>query len=255
MLRLRQMCLAAPELEPAVSDLAAIFGLKVCVRDFHVDIYGLNNALLPFGTDFVEVVAPMTDDTAVGRFLQRGEQRGAYMAIFQCDDPERRQAHVEGLGIRTPHVIDRPEYRNVQMHPKDCRATILEFARSPGGKEWDGDWWPAGPHWRQFADTRADHPRIAGLEIASPNPQGLAAHWSRIIELPVESRNGAPVLTVDGRAFTFVDGPIERISTLVVAVAAPRRALDIAAERGRAVTADRFALAGVHFRLTAHGAL
>lgn len=254
MLRLRQVCLAAPHLEPAVSDLAAIFGIEVCVRDYHVDIYGLNNALLPFGADFVEIVAPMRQDTAVGRFLLKGDERGAYMAIFQCDDPERRQAHVEALGIRTPHIIDRPEYRNVQLHPKDCRATILEFARSTGGEERPGNWWPAGPDWQQFADMRGEGARIVGLEIASPDPEGLAAHWSRIIELPLDRQDGAPVLLADGGTFAFVAGDAERVSTLVVAVSDPARALSIAAGRGRAVTADGFPLAGVDFRLTTRGA-
>jgi len=253
MLRLRQVCLAAPHLDPAVSDLAAIFGIEVCVRDYHVDIYGLNNALLPFGTDFVEIVAPMRQDTAVGRFLRKGDERGAYMAIFQCDDPERRQAHVEALGIRTPHIIDRPEYRNVQLHPKDCRATILEFARSTGGEERPGNWWPAGPDWQQFADMRGEGARIVGLEIASPDPEGLAAHWSRIIELPLGRQDGAPVLLADGCTFAFVAGDAERVSTLVVAVSDPARALSIAAGRGRAVTADGFPLAGVDFRLTTRG--
>lgn len=253
MLHLRQMCLAAPDLEPVVADLAAIFGLEVCVRDFHVDVYGLNNALLPFGTDFVEIVAPMTEGTAVGRFLQRGERRGAYMAIFQCDDPERRQAHVEGLGIRTPHIIDEPQYRNVQLHPRDCRATILEFARSGGGGN-DGDWWPAGPDWRASVDTRKGRSELAGLEMSSPDPQGLAAHWARIAELPLARGAGGPTMTVGSRTLGFVHGEPERISTIVVATGDPARALATAGRRGYPIDGDRFALAGVDFRPVAHAA-
>src|ERR1044072_684475 len=49
-LRLRQICLVAPHLEPAISDISAIMGLDVCYRDGNVAKYGLQNALLPVDT-------------------------------------------------------------------------------------------------------------------------------------------------------------------------------------------------------------
>ena len=44
--RLRQICLVAPHLEPVVGDIAGIMGLNVCYRDGNVAKYGLQNALL-----------------------------------------------------------------------------------------------------------------------------------------------------------------------------------------------------------------
>ena len=87
-LRLRQVCLAAPRLAPVLDDLQAILGLQVCHRDPGLIAYGLENALLPVGTDFLEVVAPVQADTAAGRFIQRSRGQGGYMAIFQCSDPK-----------------------------------------------------------------------------------------------------------------------------------------------------------------------
>ena len=50
MLRLRQICLAASEVEKAwLMDLTAVFGLAICHRDPAVEKYGLTNALLPVG--------------------------------------------------------------------------------------------------------------------------------------------------------------------------------------------------------------
>jgi hypothetical protein len=49
-LRLRQICLVAPHLEPVISDIAGIMGLKVCYRDGNVAKYGLENARLPVDT-------------------------------------------------------------------------------------------------------------------------------------------------------------------------------------------------------------
>src|SRR6202047_4639872 len=92
-LRLRQICLVAPHLEPVVSDIAAIMGLNVCYRDGHVAKYGLENAPLPVDTTLLEGVAPLQGGTAAGRFLQKTGGRGGYMAIFCCDDPGARAKH------------------------------------------------------------------------------------------------------------------------------------------------------------------
>ena len=94
-LRLRQICLVAPRLEPVVSDIADIMGLKICYRDGNVAKYGLENALLPVDTILLEVVAPFQPGTAAGRFLDKTGGRGGYMAIFCCDDPDARGRHAE----------------------------------------------------------------------------------------------------------------------------------------------------------------
>ena len=57
MLRLRQICLIARELDPAIADLEAVLGITTCHRDPAVKKFGLVNALLPIGNNFLEVVA------------------------------------------------------------------------------------------------------------------------------------------------------------------------------------------------------
>jgi hypothetical protein len=81
-IRLRQICLVAPQLEPVIFDIAGIMGLNVCYRDSNVAKYGLENALLPVGTILLEVVAPLREGTAAGRFLDKTKGQGGYMAIF-----------------------------------------------------------------------------------------------------------------------------------------------------------------------------
>jgi hypothetical protein len=51
-LRLRQICLIARALEPALTDLGDVLGLSICYRDGNVGKYGLVNALLPIGASF-----------------------------------------------------------------------------------------------------------------------------------------------------------------------------------------------------------
>jgi hypothetical protein len=112
-LRLRQVCLVAPRLEPVIPDIAAIMGLSVCYRDSNVGKYGLVNALLPVDTILLEVVAPFKEGTAAGRFLEKTRGRGGYMAIFCCDDPDARARRANELGVGTANVIDHAPYHAV----------------------------------------------------------------------------------------------------------------------------------------------
>jgi len=105
-IRLRQICLVAPQLEPVIVDISEIMGLDVCYRDGNVAKYGLEDALLPVDTILLEVVAPTRPGTAAGRFLDKTGGRGGYMAIFCCDDPDARGGHAENIGVRIANVID-----------------------------------------------------------------------------------------------------------------------------------------------------
>ena len=102
-LRLRQICLVASQLEPMIETLTSVFGLAVGHRDPGLDIFGLENALLPVGNSFLEVVAPIQKQTAAERYLKRRKGNGGYMVITQCEDLQPRQQHVEKLGIRLVH--------------------------------------------------------------------------------------------------------------------------------------------------------
>src|SRR5258708_22484905 len=109
-LRLRQICLVAPHLEPAISDIAAIMGLNVCYRDGNVAKYGLENALLPVDTILLEVVAPTQGGTAAGRFLDKTGGRGGYMAIFCCDGTSAPGKHANPTHVPTPHLHTAPPH-------------------------------------------------------------------------------------------------------------------------------------------------
>lgn len=250
LLRLRQICLAVPRLEPVVDDLQAILGLAVCHRDPGLAVYGLHNALLPLGTDFIEVVSPIRPDTAAGRFIQRSRGHGGYMAIFQVDDPLRRQAAAAALGVRTAHEIDHPDYRSVQLHPRDCRAAFIEFGRSRGDAQRLGAWWPAGPHWQQQLRTEATQ-GLLGIELESPDPAGLAGLWSRLLQTPLVAGRDGPALLIEHTSIAFVTGPADALGTLVLAVADVGATLERAIGCGHRVEGSSFHLGGVHWRLQA----
>jgi hypothetical protein len=56
--RLRQLVIAATALERTVGQLSHELGVEVAFRDPGVAEFGLVNAVLPVGSDFLEVVSP-----------------------------------------------------------------------------------------------------------------------------------------------------------------------------------------------------
>jgi hypothetical protein len=193
-IRLRQICLVAPHLEPVVGDIADIMGLDVCYRDGNVAKYGLENALLPVDTILLEVVAPTQPGTAAGRFLDKTGGRGGYMAIFCCDDPDARGEHAKTMGVRVANVIDHAPYRGVQLHPRDCRAAFIEFNHTKGSDDVLGPYSPAGPDWQKSIRNDVTQALIA-VEMQSPDPKDLAEHWGRIARDGRLGRSGRRVRT------------------------------------------------------------
>jgi hypothetical protein len=250
-MRLRQICLVAPRLEPVISDISAIMGLSVCYRDGNVAKYGLENALLPVDTILLEVVAPFQPGTAAGRFIDKTEGRGGYMAIFCCDDPDERGRHAKEMGVRTANVIDHAPYHGVQLHPRDCRAAFIEFNHTEGSDDVLGPYPPAGPDWQKF--IRKDVTQaLVGVEMQSPEPDALAQHWGGIIGIPVsKNANGEPALALPNSTFRFVKGASELMSGLTFRVGDVAKVRDAGRAKGYAASGDSFFLGGVNFLLVA----
>lgn len=250
-LRFRQVCLVAPALEPAASDLSFILGLDICFRDPAVGKYGLENALWPVGDMFIEIVAPTREDTAAGRFLARSKGHGGYMAIFDCDDPRTRGAHAEEIGVKK--IVDHTHgaYTGVQLHPRDCRAAMIEFNHTQDGETDSAHYAPAGTDWTKH--RRADQTRkIVAIDVETPNPAELAAHWGKIIQVLVKGdKDGAPVLRfaeADIRFVQVADSAPECIGAMTFACADPAGVLQRANARGYAPHDGAFHLSGVRMR-------
>src|SRR5215468_3843023 len=256
-LRLRQVCLAAPHLEAAAALIRALLGLEACHRDGGVAQYGLENAVFPVGSDrFLEVVSPTRAGTAAGRFLELMQGRGGYMLIFDCDDPKARAAEAQRLGVRIANHIDRERYQGYQLHPKDCRATFLEFNHTVGGEEVDGPYWPAGEDWQRFVRSERTC-RLDGVEVLSHDPAGLAQHWSHILGVPAVGSGGRHVIRVDGQDIAICGAPAgarERLDAVVLTVRGAEGILGRARQLGLEVRSDGFLLCGVWVKLLEQGA-
>jgi hypothetical protein len=190
--RLRQVALAAWDLEAAKRDLEAS-GLRDPFRDPGVKEFGLDNAVFPVGDTFLEVVSPITENTTAGRYLERrGKSPVGYMVIVQVDDLDATRTRAEDLGIRTVWSVDLDDIRASHLHPRDLAAiTSVDQPVDPASWRW------GGPAWEE----RAVAGRVDAVEVAGADPEV----WARLLDRPVHDG----VLTFDdGSAIRFVDGPL-----------------------------------------------
>ena len=176
MLRLRQVVVAARDLDATVEMLCAGFGLSVCFNDPSVAEFGLRNALLTVGDQFIEVVSPIAEGTAAGRLLDRRRADiSAYMVMFEVDDLDARLAALATAGVRTVWSGDLAGIRGRHLHPADIGGAIvsLDEPRPHGAWHW------AGPDWRAHCDN-AVVTAIARFTIANDDPATVDARWSQL---------------------------------------------------------------------------
>jgi catechol 2,3-dioxygenase-like lactoylglutathione lyase family enzyme len=200
---LRQIALVAHDLDATVEQLHDVLGIEVAFNDPGVAAFGLRNAVLPIGTQFLEVVSPTRDGTAAGRQLERMGGDGGYMVICHTDDQAPFRARAEALGIRSALEADEHGYEIWQLHPGDTGGSFLEIDFQPGGEDPNGPWMPAGRDWQAHARTDVVD-GITGVTLAVPEPDATSARWTELLGQPAFD-NASLTWTQGSRGIVAVD--------------------------------------------------
>ncbi len=248
---LRQIALVARDRDAVVDDLREVLGLEVGHVDPGVGQFGLHNAILPVGGQFLEVVAPVREGTTAGRYLERRGGDGGYMVILQCSDHAPVKRRAAELGLRKVLEFDEHGYACMQFHPRDTGGSFLEVDHQAGSVPPDGAWWPAGKHWQ--AAVRSERVTgIAAAEIQAADPEKLAARWAEILDLPVTTSLGVPSLALENATLRFVsdgDGRGDGLAGIDLVARDRARVLAAARGRGKRDVGGGLALCGVRMRL------
>jgi hypothetical protein len=226
------------DLAPVVDGLCKRLDLAVAFRDPAVEMFGLENAVLPVGDTFLEVLSPIREDTTAGRYLKRRGGDGGYMVILQVDALEPQRARLAQVGVRIawegsipPEAGDGSSWEGIHLHPADTRGALLSLDR-PDPPD---SWLAAGPVWRHHVRTGVVT-ELRCAELQSDEPQRLGARWSEILGLPLA---GGEIALERGR-LRFVpaeDGRPEGLAAIELAAAEPSR------------VGEAFELCGLRFRL------
>ena len=212
MVRLRQVCLAAPRLAPAIADLRDALGVREGFHDPGVGVFGLENEVAVLGDTFVEIVAPTRPDTAAGRWLERrGGAPGGYMLLFEVDDLAALRARIAAAGARIVFEAVAPGIVGVHLHPRDLGGCIV----SADVPEVAGEWPWAGPGWRE----RGIAGGLAGATVGVVDPDAALARWRAVLGCPARGRM---LVMADGATVAFVPATGHEAVT-AVAVRGPAR--------------------------------
>jgi len=242
-MHIRQIALVARALEPVVGDLCAVLGLEVGFRDPGVGEFGLHNAVMPVGTQFLEVVSPVRDGTTAGRFLDKRGNDGGYMVILQTADLAADRRRLAAVGARIVWEVTLDDVATVHLHPRDVGGAIvsLDQPRPPDSWRW------GGPGWR--AKARTDVVRgIAGVTLAGTDAARLASRWAEVLGLDRRGRHGLE-LPLDRGRIDFVAGKDDGIAAVTLVAADRERALAIARQRGLPTSEHAVWIGGVRFDL------
>lgn len=129
----------------------------------------------------------------------------------------------------------------MQLHPRDTGGSFFEIDEmvGPGAHEPDGPWEPAGPDWK--AGQRLD--RVTGIsaaELQCDDPAAVAARWSEIAQIDLQTVDGVATMSLENANVRFVpctDGRPEGLGGIDVTTA-DKDAILSAARARDAVTGD-----------------
>ncbi len=189
-IRIRQVCLVAEELEPVLTNLIEVLELRPCYTDPGVKEFGLQNIILPVGSNFLEVVSPIKKNTAAGRYLDRRGGDGGYMVICQVDSEERQleiKNNASQRKVRVAWQSTNQDFHCMQFHPADMGGAFLEVDWDVLG-QFSGSWHPAGGSGWMDDHRPSSVLRVASLSIQSDDPGKLAAQWSFVAGVDSEKK-------------------------------------------------------------------
>ena len=203
---LRQVCLVAHQLEPALVELTSVLGIDRCHVDPGVGRWGLENTLMAVDSNFLEVVAPVEENTAAGRYLNRRGGNGGYILVCQVDqqaDQDRCRSGAADHDVRIAYQSDRGDYHLMQLHPADLDNAMWEVDWDERA-EIDGAWEPAGGITWQDHVRRDVTARMTGVELQSADPQKNAELWGAVAGINVNQSGQSYTLPLANGELRFV---------------------------------------------------
>ncbi|MET1007537.1 MAG: methylmalonyl-CoA epimerase [Propionibacteriaceae bacterium] len=141
LLRLDHVGLAVPDLEAAISFHTGVLGLELRHRETNVEQGVVEAMLAPVGVDDtaaqIQLMAPLTPDSAIAKFLDRSGP-GLQQLAFQVRDVADAAAELRRRGLRLLYDSAKPGTRGSLInfvHPKDTGGVLIELVQVASGPE------------------------------------------------------------------------------------------------------------------------
>ena len=130
--KIEHVALAVSDLDAAVEHYSKTWGLEVEHRE-RVEDQGVEEAMLPLGESYLQLLGATGPDTTVGKFLaKRGE--GLHHIAYEVDDLEGALAQLKEQGV--PLIDEAPRkggrgHMVAFVHPKGNHGLLVELIQAP----------------------------------------------------------------------------------------------------------------------------
>lgn len=129
---LDHVAIAVRDLDAAIARHRELFGTEPLWREAVAE-QGVEEAMIPVGGSFVQLIAPLADDTPVGRFIAKyGE--GLHHLAYAVDDIESALDDARAGGARLVDEVPRVGGRGAKIafiHPAAFAGTLVELVELP----------------------------------------------------------------------------------------------------------------------------
>ena len=128
LLNLDHVAIAVTNLDETIGEYRRQYGAEPLYREI-VEEQGVEEAMIPVGGSFVQLLRPLSDETPVGRFVAKNGP-GLHHVAYAVPSIEDALEHLKREGVRLIDESPRVGGRGAKIafvHPKELAGTLIEL--------------------------------------------------------------------------------------------------------------------------------
>jgi len=132
LLNLDHVGIAVHDLDHALDEYREKYGITPLYRET-VASQGVEEAMIPLGGSFIQLLQPLGPETPVGQFLAK-QGEGVHHLAWAVANINAALEHLKAQGARLVDSEPRPGgggTRIAFVHPRDLAGTLIELVESP----------------------------------------------------------------------------------------------------------------------------
>ena len=119
---------AVRDLDAAIAFYGRVFGLPLLHEEVNEE-QGVREAMVGIGDSAIQLLAPLTPESTIGKFLDRNGE-GIQQVAFRVSDIDAAAERLRAAGLRLLYDVPKrgtADSRVNFVHPKDCGGVLVEL--------------------------------------------------------------------------------------------------------------------------------